>query len=228
MLDNELTVYLVVYDKALYEFGRELFEDIVSYMDDNGSLELYAELSERALHVMMDKRRRKFGRMNQACMTPQDFFDEGLIEDEKGGASRTEESEKAVLATPVCAKIDYSLKEQLGSMDKSFAELLFMLIDRRGMTDVECYKRANVDRKTFSKIKCNKDYRPSKATALSFAVALKLDLRDTRRLLETLGYTLSRSIAFDVIVEYFIVHKIYDINVINETLFEFDQMLLGS
>ena len=113
-------------------------------------------------------------------------------------------------------------------MDKSFAELLFMLIDRRGMTDVECYKRANVDRKTFSKIKCNKDYRPSKATALSFAVALKLDLRDTRRLLETLGYTLSRSIAFDVIVEYFIVHKIYDINVINETLFEFDQMLLGS
>ena len=113
-------------------------------------------------------------------------------------------------------------------MDKGFAELLFLFIDRSGMTDVECYKRANVDRKTFSKIKCNKEYRPSKATALSFAVALRLNIAETNLLLRTLGMTLSNSIEFDVIVQFFIENRIYDINVINEALFEFDQVLLGS
>ena len=85
-----------------------------------------------------------------------------------------------------------------------------------------------MDRKTFSKIKCNKDYRPSKVTALSFAIALRLNVFETNLLLQTLGMTLSKSIEFDVIVQYFIENRIYDINLINETLFEFDQMLLGS
>lgn len=120
------------------------------------------------------------------------------------------------------------LDERPWKLDKSFAETLFMFIDRSGMSDVECYKRANVDRKTFSKIKCNKDYRPSKATAVSFAIALRLNLFQTNMLLATLGMTLSNSIEFDVIIKYFIERKEYDINVINETLFEFDQVLLGS
>jgi hypothetical protein len=114
------------------------------------------------------------------------------------------------------------------TLDKGFAETLFMLIDRSGMSEVECYKRANVDRKTFSKIKCNKDYRPSKVTAISFAIALRLDLYETNMLLQTIGMTLSNSIEFDVIIRYHIEHMIYDINEINETLFEFDQVLLGS
>ena len=121
-----------------------------------------------------------------------------------------------------------AMSERRFVLDKSFAELLFVMIDRSGMSDVECYKRANVDRKTFSKIKCNKAYRPSKATAVSFAIALKLNLYETNMLLETLGLTLSSSIEFDVIIKYFIESRIYDINLINETLFEFDQVLLGS
>jgi predicted transcriptional regulator len=127
------------------------------------------------------------------------------------------------------AEISFDLlDERPWKLDKGFAEILFDFIDERGMSDVECYKRANVDRKTFSKIKCNKDYRPSKVTAISFAIALKLDLYETNMLLRTIGMTLSRSIEFDVIIQYFIENRIYDINEINETLFEFDQVILGS
>ena len=85
-------------------------------------------------------------------------------------------------------------------MDKSFAYKLFDLIDERGMTDVECYKKANIDKKTFSKIKCNPDtYRPSKQTAVAFAIALKLNLDETQDLLASAGLTLSRSFTFDKI-----------------------------
>jgi len=111
--------------------------------------------------------------------------------------------------------------------DKSFREKLFDWIDKKGMTDVECYKKANVDRRTFSKIKNVRDYSPSRQTAVAFAIALELDLNETLDLLEPLGLTLSNYGYFDLIIRYFINEKIYDVHQINETLYEFDQPLLG-
>lgn len=120
------------------------------------------------------------------------------------------------------------LAERLEHLDASFSEALLALIDERGLTDAQVYRRANLSRQLFSKIRSRPDYRPSKPTAVALALALGLTLPQAQELLAHAGLTLSRSSKFDVIVEFYLARGVHDVMAVNEALFAFDQPLLGS
>ncbi len=205
LLEHELTVYLCVFDRTSYEFSRTLFSELNSVVNDE-------QLPEICLNCCDN------------YSAPEPSYDAFASAETDGRKNRITSRAKKTVGSAA----ELSLHEYMSDMDKPFAYKLFDLIDERGMTDVECYKKANVDKKTFSKIKCNpKSYKPSKQTAVAFAIALRLSLDETQELLASAGLTLSRSFAFDKIIRYFIQKEIYDIHEINEALFEFDQVLLG-
>lgn len=208
LFDYELMVYICVFDRTSYEFSKKLFSEIREVIDDD-----YVE----------DYEDEEFAdaRAFEATIFAEEMCHEEECIDAAPKMMAPCKAEKSCVAGK-------SLHEYMKAMDKSFAYKLFDLIDERGMTDVECYKKANVDKKTFSKIKCNpQTYKPSKQTAVAFAIALKLNLDETQDLLASAGLTLSRSFTFDKIIRYFIQKEVYDIFEINEALFEFDQVLLG-
>ena len=193
LMENEMQVYLVVFEKQSFELSEKLFKSVSSYIDEN-----YVSEKINAEYKMSNLR--SYELLFEASDTPR--------------------------YGTICS--NPNLDGMLENLDKGFSETLLDLIDRTGKKDSEIYKRANVDRKLFSKIRNNADYRPSKTTAIAFAIALELDLDETSDLLSRAGYALSQSSKFDVIVRYFIENKKYDIFEINSALFRFDQPLLCS
>lgn len=161
-----------------------------------------------------------------AAKKPSNEDDAVILDECTAPAPSASEPERVFgMPTPTAAYGD--LSSRLNTLDESFQEALLRLIDERGMRDSTCYKRAGVDRKLFSKIRSNPFYRPSKPTALAFAIALELDLDQTAELLRKAGYALSHSSKFDVIVEYFIVNRRFDLHELNVALYEFDQPLIN-
>lgn len=195
LLAHDMTVYLVIFDRAAYAIGEKLFADIAAWIDD------------RYVDAHTDSRETQYRRAMSA------------------------QPGVGMPAPCAAAKAGEDTFEQLiarlNQLDESFSQMLLRKIDERGITDAQCYKKANIDRKLFSKIRSDVHYKPSKPTALAFAVALELPLEEARELLGKAGYAFSHASKFDVIVEYFIAHRNYDIFEINEALFAFDQSLLG-
>jgi len=140
----------------------------------------------------------------------------------------TERKSRRSSAFDASLPISGRLRNLLHQRHETFRDMLLRLIDERGLSDPEVYKRANLDRRLFSKIRSNPDYQPAKGTVLALSIALRLNLDQTTDLLRLAGFALSPSSKSDLIVEYFITREIYDIYMLNEMLFEFDLKLLGT
>ncbi|MDO5424080.1 MAG: macro domain-containing protein [Eubacteriales bacterium] len=199
LADHEIEVYLVVYDKAAFILSSALLGDVETYIDEH-----YAETHR------YDRRR--------------------LLDVEKTALQEAVESNPRA-PLPTAAKTPMTqrgLDDLMENLEEPFSDTLLKFIDKKGKTDVEVYKKANIDRKLFSKIRTGKGYTPKKTTILALAVALELTLDETDELLGRAGYALSHARKFDVIVEFFLVNGKYNIYEINEVLFQYDQPLLGS
>ena len=217
--NHDMDIFLTVFGHNSFAISQKLHADVQSYIDDH-YVEEHTDLSY--------ERERRSALMFGALLSEPKLRNRGKrLSSEKRSALHDEPAIAASQA-PDSLEIDNSLEDALKAMDESFSQMLLRKIDECGMKDAQCYRKANIDRKLFSKIRTDPNYKPSKATAIAFAVALELSLDETRELLMKAGYALSHSSKFDIIIEYFISRHQYDIFEINETLFAFDQSLLGS
>lgn len=198
LLFNEMMVYLVVYDKKSYQLSENLFSSVEAYIDDH-------YIDEHMLR-----------RRNSSLEESKSFlYEEALLESSRVGHLKQPKPKKR------------TLDDVVKHLDESFSEMLLRLIDEKGLKDPEVYKKANVTKQTFSKIRNNIHYNPTKQTVLAFAIALQLNLDEAKDLLLKSGYALSKSSRFDVIISYFFETENFDIFEINEVLFAYDENLLG-
>ena len=192
LLDHEMMVYLVIFDRKAYEISDKLYSDIATYIDDR-----YVDEHSDSPSLQ----RVRYREFENACLK--------------------EES------VPLSSANQKSITDWLEDIDESFSEMLLRKINESGMSDAECYKKANIDRKLFSKIRTDKLYKPSKPTVLAFALALELSLEEMQDMLAKAGFALSHSSKFDLIIEYFVKQGNYNVYEINEALFAFDQSLIS-
>ena len=195
LMEHDMLIYLVVFDRGAYQLSEKLFCGIASYIDDN-YVDAWKEATYGMVRQSVRQRIRRSGEM-VVC-------------------------ESAAPVPKAC-----SLEELLGQVDAGFTETLLKLIDQSGKKDSEIYKKANISKQHFSKIRKNPDYKPTKQTAVALALALELDLEGTKDLIGRAGHALSNSSKFDLIIRYFIEHRNYNVVQINIALYEFEQSPLG-
>ena len=199
LLEQEMQIYLVVFDRTSFRLSEQLFRDVDSYIDEN-----YVHAVEEEIYAIERETRHRNQRRQQ------------------------EDARISCMAMPCASETKaLSLEDMLRQTDAGFTETLLKLIDERGKKDSEIYKKANISKQHFSKIRNNPNYKPTKPTAIALALALELDLEQTRDLIGRAGYALTNSSKFDLIIRYFIEQKNYNVVEINIALYERDQSLLG-
>lgn len=217
LMKHDMQIYLVVFNRSAFTLSEKLFHSVQSFIDETyiqkKSLEEYGIKNKKNVDDIELLQLREA--MSRRIAKPECDYQLHEIP-----------SAKAVTTAPVLSA-PRKLEDLMKEMDETFSESLIRLIDQKGMKDPDVYKRANIDRKLFSKIKNNPDYKPSKSTAIAFAVALELSLDETRDLIGRAGFAMTHSSKFDIIIEYFLREKNYNIFEINEVLFAFDQPLIG-
>ena len=213
LLEHEIQIYLVVFDRDSFKLSEKLFQSVASYID-----EYYVDAHDSCRDYLQENRRRiRRRREMEICECT-----EALEEMPMVGAV-----EELRPCAPMAASKAMSLEDMLKQADAGFTETLLNLIDETGKKDSEIYKKANISKQHFSKIRNNPDYKPTKPTAIALALALELDLEQTKELIGRAGYALTNSSKFDLIIQFFIQQKNYNIIEINIALYEFDQNLLG-
>lgn len=227
---GSMDVRIVIFDKKSYQISEKLYNDVKAYIDDK-----YVETSEFSSPFAEQERRNhsNFSKIISHKILMASEPSECMKSPESPESLESLENTVALTSEIAKNKSKKSQKKKdleslLKAVDESFSEMLLRKITEKGMTDVECYKKANIDRKLFSKIRSDKAYKTSKTTAIAFAIALELDIRETEELLKKAGFALSPASKFDIIIEYFIKNKNYNVFEINEVLFAFDQSLLGA
>ena len=207
VMEHDLTVYLVLYDRHSLAVSRKLFALVEEYIDDH-----YVAQNDES--YQFDRRRRESVERRR-----------WRLEEEATPMLETAAAPPPPATTPMAARSLESLMDNLG---ESFTTRLLRLIDERGLKDSTVYKQSNISRQHFSKIQCNRDYNPKKKTVLAFAVGLHLSEDETIDLLKSAGYAFSDGSKQDWIVRYCLEHKIYNINQVNTLLFQWDQEQLGA
>ena len=215
LLENEMQIYLVVYDRTSFKLSEKLFQSVASYIDEN-----YVDECEMASYGGRENIRsyRRHRRDIEVC-------ESSAVLEEVPTAGAVE---KRRPCAPMAAAKAMSLEDMLKQTDAGFTETLLNLIDKTGKKDSEIYKKANISKQHFSKIRNNPDYKPTKPTAIALALALELSLEDTKDLIGRAGYALTNSSKFDLIIRFFIEQGRFNIVEINTVLYQFDQTLLGA
>lgn len=236
LMENEMMVYIVVFDRESFHLSGKLFHGIAQYIDEKYVNEHTDFSRERFRQEIMEfipaPKAPEASQLKQSSSLSRFVAEEDMPDVPNCSAapagSAQEDSIGATFSWEFFENADEdSLKKALSHVDESFSRMVLRLIDEKGMTDPECYKRANIDRKLFSKIRNDAAYKPKKTTAVALAVALRLDRREADELLLKAGYALSPSSKFDIIIEYCLGKGIYDIHEVNRILFDFDQPVLG-